>query len=174
MPRALAYGWLLVLGPLQLGVAVTLIHPALDCPECWWLTALAFVIAFEAGRRNLKRRPEAPPWIWLRLWVTRLWLTPLILFLAAHLLVTAFLLRPEVGSVLRALRPDPAPPTLVFDVPPPRTVPRNPVPALLALGDLIAVLATAAGVFLLRVTLAAPLWLLTVAAGVGCWFWRTT
>jgi hypothetical protein len=157
---------------LHIGVAVTTVHPALDRPDLWWLTAITAAIAFEAARKNLKRRPEAPPWTWLRLWLVRLWLAPLVLLLAAHLFVVAFLVRPELGHVLRALRPDPAPPALVFDVPPPRTVPRDPVPVLRALADLIVVLAAAAGVFIVRVAFAAPAWLLTVAAGVGCWFWR--
>jgi hypothetical protein len=172
MPRAIAYALLLVLGPLQIGVAVTLVHPALDRPECWWVTILTAVAMFEAARRNLKRRPEAPPWVWLRLWVIRLWLTPLILLLAAHLLVTAIFFRPELGQLLRALRPEQAPKAVILGVPPPRTVPRDPLPALRALIELIACLLTAAGRFALRVACAAPPWLLTVAAGVGCWTWR--
>ncbi|MFO0808982.1 MAG: hypothetical protein U0746_10190 [Gemmataceae bacterium] len=173
MPRALAYALLTVLGPLQLGVAVTTVHPALDCPECWWVAAIAAACAFEAARRNLKRRPEAPPWTWLRLWVTRLWLTPLLLLLAAHLLVTAFFLRPEFGQAISAMKPEPAPAALLLDVPPPRTVPRDPVPALRAIAQLVTALATAAGVFIVRIVFAAPPWLLTVAVGVGCLFWRT-
>jgi hypothetical protein len=172
VPRAIAYALLLILGPLQVGVAVTIVHPALDRPECWWVTLLAAICTFEAARRSLKRRPEAPPWTWLRLWVVRLWLSPLVLLLGAHLLVTALFLRPELGQVLRALRPDPAPSALVLDVPPPRTVPRDPVPALRALAELIACLLAAAATFALRVVCAPPLWLLTVAAGVGCWSWR--
>jgi hypothetical protein len=172
MARAIAYALLLILGPLQVGVALTIVHPALDRPECWWVTLLTATFMFEVARRNLKRRPEAPPWIWLRLWVIRLWLTPLILLLGAHLLVTAIFLRPEFGQVLRALRPDPNPNTLVLDVPPPRTVPRDPVPALRALAELIACLGVAAGTFVFRIVCASPPWLLIVSAGVGCWSWR--
>jgi hypothetical protein len=84
----------------------------------------------------------------------------------------AVFFRPELGQLLRALRPEPTPKALVLDVPPPRTVPRDPVPALRALGELIACLLLAAGSFALRIVCAAPPWLLTVAAGVGCWYWR--
>jgi hypothetical protein len=172
MPRALAYAWLTVLGPLHIGVAVTTVHPALDRPACWWVTALAAVVAWEAARESLKKRPEARPWLWLRLWVIRLWVSPLALLLAAHLVVTAVFLRPELGQVVQALRPDAAPPALVLSVSPPRTVPRDPVPALEAIGRLLAALGLAAGAFMVRIAFAAPPWLLTVAAGVGCLFWR--
>src|SRR5262249_37995537 len=101
MPRAIAYALLLILGPLQVRVAVTIVHPALDRPECWWVTLITAISMFEVARRNLKCRPEAPPWIWLRLWVIRLWVTPLILLLGAHLLMTALFMRPELGQVLR-------------------------------------------------------------------------
>jgi hypothetical protein len=172
MPRAIAYALLLVLGPLQIGVAVTLVLPALDRPECWWVTLITAISMFEAARRCLKRRPEARPWTWLRLWVVRLWLSPLILLLAAHLLITAVFFRPELWQLLRALRPEPAPKAVILDVPPPRTVPQDPVPALRALGALIACLLQAAAIFIVRIVCATPPWLLTVAAGVGCWTWR--
>lgn len=172
MPRAIAYALLLVLGPLQIGVAATLVLPALDRPGCWWITLLAAVSMFEAARRCLKRRPEARPWVWLRLWVIRLWLTPLILLLAAHLLVTAVFFRPELGQLLRALRPEPAPKAVLLDVPRPQAVLQDPVPALRALGALLASLLQATAIFIVRIVFATPPWLLTVAAGVGCWTWR--
>ncbi len=172
MPRAIAYALLLVLGPVQIGVAVTLIHPVLDRPGCWLITLLAAVTAFEAARRCLKGRPEAPAWTWLRLWVTRLWVTPLALLLGAHLLVTAIFFRPELGQLLRALRPEPATKAVILDILPPRTVPQDPVPALRALVELIACLLQAAASFAIRILFATPPWLLTVAAGVGCWTWR--
>ena len=54
MPRAIANALLLILGPLQIGVAVTIVHPALDRPECWPVTLLTAVCMFEAARRNLE------------------------------------------------------------------------------------------------------------------------
>jgi hypothetical protein len=163
----------MVLGPLHIGVAVTTVHPALDRPGCWWITALAAAVSWEAARENLKRRPEAPPWVWLRLWLIRLWLTPLVLLLATHLVIVAVFLRPELGQVLGSLRPEPALPALVLDVSPAQTVPRDPVPALKAFGRLLVALGAAAGVFVVRIVFAAPPWLLTVAVGVGCLFWRS-
>jgi hypothetical protein len=162
----------MVLGPLHIGVAVTTVHPALDRPACWWITALAAAVSWEGARRNLKRRPEAPPWVWLRLWLIRLWATPLILLLAAHLVIVAVFLRPELGQVLSALRPDAAPAAVVLNVSPARTVPRDPVPALQAFWRLLVVLGAAAAAFVVRVAFAAPPWLVTVAVGVGVLFWR--
>ncbi len=172
MPRALAYAWLMVLGPLHIGVAVTTVLPELDRPDSWWITALAAAVSWEAARRCLKQRPEAPPWVWLRLWVIRLWVTPLVLLLAAHLVVVAVFFRPELGQALSALRPEPAPRAQVLGVSPARTVPRNPAPALVTLGRLLLVLGAAAREFVVRIAIAAPPWLLTVSAGVGFLFWR--
>lgn len=157
MYRALILGIVLGVGPIQVGLAVTMLHPVLEEPEWWWLFYGGMLVQLALVCQELVKPGDPPPTPGKLL--GEHYVRPLVALALIHAGVIVFLCSgSEVAALARAARPDSLPDATAFGLAPPRHGPPSVGPLVSATLTLIAKAARSAAVLLLRVWLGTPLW----------------
>jgi hypothetical protein len=155
MSRIAVYGWLYVVAPIHGGMAVTLLHPALDRSEYFPLAVVAALIWFAAVAFGMKDDSKERSWRWAGKRILAGYILPLLVLAAVQVGLLAY-----EGGEFRRLWQDCHPAKKhVHAGLPKNTPPESPWPSLRRLTGILAAWIWASVWFLTVLCNATPTWL---------------
>jgi hypothetical protein len=166
--RAWAFGFLTVVAPVHAAMAAMLVHPALDRPKFIGVAVVVWLGLFAAAVSNLRDDAALSTKTWVRVWFVRLYLAPLTLLIAIHLVVVFVGSQPELAALIRSLAPAPGAKgqrERVEPVGPKAGPPPSAWPVVRAFLALAWKLVSSALVLVLRLYVGTPVWVWLVASG---------